>query len=390
MHCGGSTTIDVSDVDDSNQHSRRGSLLHELAHQCLSSGKFLVGEARTQTNTEDYEIADEDWASVDTYVRFVKTLPGRHFYEKRTMFIPDCGGTTDCAVVERDLLHVIDFKAGYVKVSPIDNPQITIYALGMLRKYRALFDIKRVRLTIVQPMRLAEGEEPPSWEISAAMLRLMGKKIKERVRALEAREPDAVTFVPRVDRCRFCTVGRVGRCPALNERALVAAKAEFAEWEADRRPKYMTKTIDEMTELELFEMASVVELWAKRRKESVTSKVKMGTHVQGFKLVAGKRTRTVTDRAGLVTRLTEDGFGEQEIFVGEPELVSPHKAEKLYAGKGSGAKKKELEKYFQTEEGAPLVVPEHDPRPAVDLLDRARRDFVDHFKETEENGNDGD
>ena len=131
MHCGGSVTIDVSDEDDSNQHSRRGSLLHELAHQSLAYEHIDHQGAKEKTGTKDYEITMEDWESVDTYVQYIDSLPGRKFFEQRTLFIPDCGGTTDCAVVDGDLLHVIDFKAGYVKVSPIDNPQATIYAIGM-------------------------------------------------------------------------------------------------------------------------------------------------------------------------------------------------------------------------------------------------------------------
>lgn len=386
MECGGSTTVDVSDVNDEDQYSGRGSLLHDLGHQMLMHGSYNVPAGQARTKTEWYSFdPEEDAASVKTYVDYVngRQAGAQHvILEERTEWIKDCGGTTDCAIFFADgLLEVIDYKAGFVKHDPEQNYQMGIYALGILKKYSALFDVKRVRMTIVQPMHLNEGEEPPFWDIPLAELVRFGKRIRSRVEKLQAGDPKAIAFKPRRDLCRFCTVGRANRCPALDAEAVKAAKDDFAGYGDDPLPDYAGKPISEMTELELYEMAGVVEIWARNRKESVTSRVKLGTHVPGFKLVAGKKQRSVADRAGLVAHLTKDGFEEKDIFVGEPTLVSPAQAEKLYKGKGSGAKKKELAQFFDEEDGPPQVAPEYDHRPEVDPLASAQRDFADFQKE---------
>lgn len=386
-HCGGSTTIDVNDVDDDDQYSGRGSLLHDCAHQMLTGGQgsYNVTAAQKRTRTEWYTFEPDDAEAVANYVAYCQSLPGYHFHEKRTQWIEDCGGTTDFATVTPELLHIVDFKAGFVKRSPEQNPQLGIYALGMARLLRGIFDFKRVRMTIYQPMHLDDPMDPPSWEVPIAELNRMGKRLAARVRALKKGTPSAITFKPRTDRCRFCTVASAGKCPALGAETIKAAHADFAGYEKDKPvPEYAGKALADMTPLERYEMAGLVELWAKKEKERVTSGVKMGTHVDGFKLVAGNKKRSVTDRGGLVEHLVKQGFGEDVIYVGEPVLVSPAQAENLFTGTGCGVKKKALSPFFSEEPGAPVVVPEYDHRPSVDPVDSARQDFADYQRKEEE------
>ena len=67
-------------------------------------------------------------------------------------FLPDAFGTADAVIIADDLMEVIDFKYGKgVKVDADHNPQMMIYALGALDEFLLDYDIKRVRMTIVQP-----------------------------------------------------------------------------------------------------------------------------------------------------------------------------------------------------------------------------------------------
>ena len=49
-------------------------------------------------------------------------------------------------------LYVTDYKHGKgVPVSAENNPQLMLYGLGALMEYETVYDIKTVRLAIVQP-----------------------------------------------------------------------------------------------------------------------------------------------------------------------------------------------------------------------------------------------
>ena len=97
--------------------------------------------------------------------------------------------------------------------------------------------------------------------------------------------------------------------------------------------------------------------------------------MQGFKTVAGGNKWSISDSKGLVSHLTSEGFGERDIFRGEPELVSRNQAGKLYKGKGAGAKRAALDEYFEQRQGPPAVVPDSDKRPALVSADKEFEDY---------------
>ena len=69
-----------------------------------------------------------------------------------TEFVPESFGTADCSIIDDKVLEIIDLKYGKgVPVYAEWNTQLMLYGLGALRKYELMYDIERVRLTIVQP-----------------------------------------------------------------------------------------------------------------------------------------------------------------------------------------------------------------------------------------------
>ena len=228
----------------------------------------------------------------------------------------------------------------------------------------------------------------------------IGPRIAARIQDLEESKAlgELGEYAPSKERCQFCKIGKALKCAALDQAANAAATDDFSDYErksevgdhekedcncnpedfATTRCPY--KTSPELTDLEKWDIAGRAETWIKNLKESVTSRVLGGTPVDGFKIVGGKGKRSVSDKKGLVEHLTKDGFGETDIFVGEPKLVSPAQAAKLYTGKGSGVKKKALDQFFETTEGAPSVALATDPRPT---LDTAEKDFANYQREGE-------
>lgn len=65
---------------------------------------------------------------------------------KMTRWVPECFGTCDCLLIGDGILHVIDFKYGAgVPVSPVENTQMKLYALGAWDLFNATDDIQTVR-----------------------------------------------------------------------------------------------------------------------------------------------------------------------------------------------------------------------------------------------------
>lgn len=67
-------------------------------------------------------------------------------------WVPEGFGTGDMVIVADGILEVIDLKYGKgVPVSAVENTQMRLYALGAYDVNEFLYDIKTVRMTIVQP-----------------------------------------------------------------------------------------------------------------------------------------------------------------------------------------------------------------------------------------------
>ena len=67
-----------------------------------------------------------------------------------SVFVPDGFGTCDNVMIGDDIIDITDYKHGKgVPVSPVENPQMKLYAIGAVEKYKAMYGdtIKRVRMT---------------------------------------------------------------------------------------------------------------------------------------------------------------------------------------------------------------------------------------------------
>ncbi|KAA0509805.1 DUF2800 domain-containing protein, partial [Enterobacter vonholyi] len=120
-------------------------------------------------------------------------------------------GTADMVMVMKKtdgtyMLIVGDMKTGRHKVEAKENKQLMLYALGLLRKLKTMYDITTVRLVIFQPYCGGASE----WDISVEALEIFAKFASKRaIAALEAyaRGKKGLTradFRPSVDACQWC------------------------------------------------------------------------------------------------------------------------------------------------------------------------------------------
>ena len=83
-------------------------------------------------------------------------LVEQHVDLSEVLGVPDLGGTPDLVLIYYGGMEVWDLKTGRIEVDPEENHQLILYALGILNKYMAAFQIRDVRLVIHQHGRLKE------------------------------------------------------------------------------------------------------------------------------------------------------------------------------------------------------------------------------------------
>lgn len=352
-------------------YAEEGTLAHELSelyirHDVLkniSATEFDAGLERIMAhklfNPEMLEVVPIYVDYVTTETRAAKEENSLAITEIEqvldlTEYVPKSFGTADCVIINDDVMEVIDLKYGKgVPVYATYNKQLMLYGLGALRKYDTLFDIEKVKLTIVQP----RINNISTWEISVA--ELVDWAINELKPAAELAFAGKGELKPG-DWCKFCSVKN--RCKALAEEQLKLAQYEFADAEL--------LTDDEIAEI-LTKVNSLVE-WASSIKEYATNQaINKGKVWAGFKLVEGTSRRKWADEDKVIEAIYERFPEATEDQVMDMKLRSITNIEKEFGKKQVAEKLKDL---IIKPQGAPTLVPLSDKRPALGV-EEAINDF---------------
>jgi hypothetical protein len=382
----------------SSKYSLWGVAAHAVLEMCFAdparpaNAEAFVGhiaEAEGNEITVDMEMAD----CVNTCVEHIEALTATATYR---VFETEVGiehitgetgavGTADhIAIVPLanggDELVVVDFKAGAgVLVEAEGNLQLAMYALGALNTLDVVYDIRSVRLVIVQPRMHNTGE----WVLPVDALRQLETKLQHAAKrslelVVETRQhgtlPAAEHYQPSEKACRFCVAK--ASCPALRGFVLdavtmgAASAEDFANLveEKGSLPKALSATVNtgaDISDADLGQAMSctgLVETWIKAIRAEVESRLLDGRAVPGWKLVAGRRgARRWTDTEAAAKALTTSGrLKTSEAYVSE--LISPTVAEKLLADRPRVWAK--LEPLITCSEGRPSVAPSSSSRPA--------------------------
>lgn len=359
LHCTASPTLEAQYDVSTSEYAAEGTFAHSLAELYTSYGLGLITKkaytSRLNKMKKDDFFNQEMSEAADDYAMYIKeqlikmqeTCPDA-FAELEvrldlTDFIPEGFGTADCVIIAEPEMYVIDFKYGKgVKVDAEGNPQMEIYALGALAKYGALYDIKTVNMTIVQP-RLGGISE---YQMDASALKAWAL-IHIIPFAKEAYEGPG-RFDPSEETCRFCR--------ARND---CKARADYYVSLFDDSPDIELLTPEEAGKI-LQEAAGMKE-WLKDLEAKVTGCLYGGTPVKGWKLVAGRSNRIFTDEDAVIDVLrAKADLTEDQIWT--KKLAGITQYEKLL---GKKVFNELLGDYVVKPEGKPTLAPADDKRPEV-------------------------
>jgi len=367
--CTASSRLEEQFENSTSSYAQEGTLAHEFAELGvrLALGQITQVEydASVAPFLQNEFYTDEMESEVQKHIDYVleqyteakrKTSDAIILIEEKvdlTYFIEDGFGTCDDVIIADRVLEVIDLKYGKgVRVSAEDNSQLKLYGLGALRASELMFDIKTVRLTIVQP-RL---DSISSWEISAEDLYKWGEEIViPKAKMAYAGEGEQVPG----SHCRFCKAK--SRCVALANQNMEIAKLEFAD------PMLLT---DEQL-IEAYEKLPQVHDWLNGVAEYLLSEALKGKKWPTYKLVEGRSNRTWTNPTAIETTLLENGFDREKIM-SEPKLLGITAIEKVVGKKQFPVL---LDEFVVKPPGKPTLVHETDKRPEYNSNAQAAEEF---------------
>lgn len=384
IHCPPSARLEEPFPNESSVFAEEGTWAHEL---CEYKVKKYLHERKKRPQSEFY--TEEIEQATDIYAEFViSIIEGMKrngveplcFVEERLDFsniVPEGFGTGDMIILGKDergrgLIHICDYKNGKgVFVDAHENSQMMLYATGALNAYGYIYEIEIVRMSIIQP-RL---ENISTYEMTADDLRTWGESIKPIAQmAFEGKgEQNPGEW------CRFCRAKPV--CKACMEEALALAKEEFLDLDAgaladeaeetDATAPYNADTatpVFKQPGLVVFsELVKVlptlnrISFWIESVFAFVSAEaINHGVPVEGYKVVEGRSKRIFTDTKAVVSAAEAEGYTD----IYKQELLTLTEFEKMM-GKKKFAEV--LGEYVVKAPGKLALVPESDPRPAVDL-----------------------
>lgn len=264
-------------------------------------------------------------------------------------------GTADLVAVMPDgMLIVGDLKTGRHKVLAKENKQMMLYALGLLRVYKRLYDITAVRLVIFQPYAGGADE----WDTTPEALEQFGKfASKAALKAIDAFQRGKkglkpADFRPGNDACQWCRFAE-----SCNAKRKVASR----EVESDLTDGTLT---DEGTKIEMsldqlkaeYDKLPLMRQHIADIEKAMYAALMRGEQVDGLKLVEGRSGNRSWSDEDKLRSVAE----EYEYDVYKTVLMSPTELEKSCYGDAF----KKFEHLVTRKPGQPSIATSDDKRPA--------------------------
>lgn len=347
-------TEDIPD-GESSSFAAEGTLAHAIAEDYLR--EYATGKGRT---VEDYVVPekfkgnplfyDGMYQDVTPYLEYVvSTFEGKSRVatldvEARldfSKYVPSGFGTGDAVIIDNGTLEICDLKFGKgVLVEAENNPQIMLYGLGALHAYDYIFDVKNVKMTIVQP-RL---DHVASFVLSADELRDWGNNTVSPIAKLAY---NGQGDQKAGEWCRWCKIKATCKARAEKQGQTVAMMAE-AELTDDQICQILTASAE-------------IKAWLSDIESHTVQRLSDGETLPGWKLVEGRSNRKIKEPEALAEKLLNCGVDAARIY--KPQELQSLTALEKAVGK---ARFNELcGEFVYKPQGKATLVPESDKRPAL-------------------------
>jgi hypothetical protein len=369
LNCPPSARLEEQITEEKSEYAAEGTFAHKLAELHLQNYLKLIKKVeydkklKQLKENEFYSQEMEDYIQIyiDIAIEKINEAKSRSkdaivFLEQQLDFypwVPEGFGTGDVVIISDGIVEVVDFKYGKgVPVSAEENTQMRLYGLGAVNLFNILYDIKTIRMTIVQPRLDSVSTE----SLSVKELLIWGDTtVKPKAKLAFKGEGEFQAG----DHCRFCRAKAT--CRARAEANLELARYDFQD------PALLSN--DEIAEI-LFK-ADELKAWAADiQTYALEQAYKHGIKFDGWKLVEGRSNRKYTDEEEVAKILIEKGYKEDDLYT--KSILGITAMEKLLGKKKFGEL---LDDLVIKPPGKPTLVPEGDKRPELSSAAAAIKDF---------------
>jgi hypothetical protein len=360
MRCAGSVAACKDIPDEATEESAEGDAFHALVATCLDIGLEPEDfEGKTWTiDGHPIEIDEEmiEWAR-EGLDRLREIINDTAVVEKHVSldgWLPDGQfGTTDVGWHADDTIFIWDWKYGFIPVSPIENEQLMLYALGLWNALGRPKLVVKFRLIIEQPRAIGGGGE---WEVSLEDLLAFGERARVAGKnALAKRAPR--TAGP--SQCRFCPVQL--KCKEYTAFNMAVLSQDFDNLNSEDPPDLPGGLTPEQRAYVL-RHAGMIKGWLDALHDSALTDALAGRSTPGQKAVYSRAgNRRWTDTAAVEKFLLSNMSREKALVT---KLLSPAQAEKVIGKKRAD----EVNKLTIRRDPKPILVLANDARPAIEPL----------------------
>ena len=366
LACPPSARLEQGFPNTTSEYAQEGTLAHELGEQvlkqklgCISIKEFNK-EYKTIKKNKLYtpDMLDYIDTYIDTCMEKVSEAKARtpdaiFRIEQKLDFsewVPDGFGTGDFVIIADETMEICDLKYGKgVPVSAVGNKQMMLYALGAIAEFSFLYDIEKVKMTIIQP-RL---DNISTNEVDTNELLKWAEEVLKPTAQLAFKGEGEFCAG---DHCQFCRAKAV--CRARADKNMELAQYDFQD----------PPTLDNGDIAYILSKANELIKWAKDVQDYALEQALQGEEFIGFKVVEGRSNRKYTDSNKVAKVLIANGYTEDKIY-------KPKDLEGLTAMEKIVGKKKLnqlIGDYIEKPQGKPVLVPENDKRP---VYNSAEADF---------------
>ena len=377
--------------DPTSEYAAEGTAAHAISDDCLALGlnaddfigsKLTVNERDEDGNVTQsftFEWTEEDAEQLQYGLDEIRAFEGEFFGEHRVDLSEVYGvegqfGTLDRGVVGKDLIVVGDLKWGRgIPVSPVENKQLMIYALGFWHNIaRHRTKAKDFLFIIDQPRCPGGGGH---WRCTLDDLLAFREKLREA--APKTLDPNAPRIASEKG-CFWCRrrhqpptePGAVSGCKTYDEFVLDAIGSKFDDIDEGRMfgEHIPLAQYDEMAanrRTYIVKNRKMIEKWLEGLHAAVIQDGLNGEEIPGLKVVDGRRgRRTWVDEkkadAFLAQQLGEDRFTIKLKSVAQAVKSMPPDRRHLLADSSD---------LFIEGTPKPVLVDEKDARPAKKTVD---------------------
>lgn len=360
LKCPPSARLEEKFPNKESDYMAEGTLAHEIAE--FKVRRYFFSQSITKTaftkginKFKKRNLFNEEMlAHTDKYVEFIAE-ESMQTANKPTIlveqkvdfskYVTEGFGTADCILIYGDTLEIIDFKYGKgVKVEAENNPQMKLYALGALSQFSMIYNIKNIKMAIVQP-RL---DHVAKYEIPVEPLLEWGEKV---VKPQADKAFLGIGEFEQGEHCRFCRAK--GACEFRTKENL--QKVEKTMEMIGTREINGTLTNADLADA-LIKMEGV-DQWLKDLREHALGLLLKGETVPGWKAVEGKSNRKITDVDKAFEIIENEGFDRAVLYEKKPITLTA--LEKLV---GKTKLNEVIGKYIEKPKGAPTLAKESDKR----------------------------